>query len=157
MTRKEVFLEELTVAQANPENARALWEVAESAYKKGSPWSVKDFEEIIAAGNAIILRALLPNGETVSFVIASQTMIELDIYMVASKKDYQGQGIAQQLFEKLIADFRAKGLENIFLEVRESNLPAYHLYRKLGFQSIGRRKAYYSEPKEDALMMKFDL
>ena len=48
-------------------------------------------------------------------------------------------------------------LETIFLEVRETNRAAYQLYSKIGFQEIGRRKNYYSEPVEDALMMKHDL
>ena len=39
------------------------------------------------------------------------------------------------------------------LEVRESNTPAIGLYRKLGFEEVGRRKGYYTNPKEDAILM----
>ena len=47
------------------------------------------------------------------------------------------------------------GVKRIMLEVRESNKSAIHLYEKLGYRHIHRRKAYYSNPKEDALIMEY--
>ena len=52
---------------------------------------------------------------------------------------------------------RSNGVEDIFLEVRESNVSARALYVKLGFAEIGKRKKYYSNPTEDAILMKLSL
>lgn len=65
------------------------------------------------------------------------------------KKTYQGHGLGSQLLADLdYVDFP------IFLEVRASNTPAQALYKKWGFDIIGKRKQYYHEPVEDAIIMK---
>ncbi|MDN6161554.1 MAG: ribosomal protein S18-alanine N-acetyltransferase [Atopostipes sp.] len=155
--QENIMIKELKKDKANKKRAQSVWEIAESAYNSGSPWTVKQFQKMIAAENTIILTAFLPNVGELALVVASQTMIEIDIYMVASKKNYQRKGIAKQLLKKLITRSQKKELKNIFLEVRKSNKAAYHLYQNLGFKEIGYRKSYYSKPKEDAIMMRFDL
>ncbi|MDN6195577.1 MAG: ribosomal protein S18-alanine N-acetyltransferase [Atopostipes suicloacalis] len=134
-----------------------IWQVAESAYKNGSPWSLEQFEGLIAFKNVTTLIAEKKGKEIVALVIASKTNIEADIYMLAVKASEQGKGIGQELLQKLIQEMRANDLETIFLEVRESNSAANKVYQRLGFKQIGRRKNYYSKPKEDALMMKLNL
>ena len=56
------------------------------------------------------------------------------------------------LLNELIAHARAKNGSGIFLEVRESNQSARGLYRKMGFEETGRRKGYYANPAEDAIL-----
>jgi len=58
---------------------------------------------------------------------------------------------------ELIEAARAAGVERIFLEVRESNLIAQNLYSSMGFMEAGRRPMYYSDTKEDAIVMSLDL
>ena len=57
------------------------------------------------------------------------------------------------LTRKLIKELFTLGMQEIFLEVRISNIPAISLYRRLGFTVKGVRKSYYSEPTEDAYIM----
>ena len=61
--------------------------------------------------------------------------------------------MAQNLLKQLIDECFKRGMHEIFLEVRISNLPALAMYRNLGFSVKGIRKDYYSEPKEDAYIM----
>lgn len=157
MNDKENILYNIKVRHARKEDAKAIWLVAETAYDKGSPWELSQFQELISYENVIHLIAEKPNGEVLALIIASKTMVEADIYMLAVKKSYQGKGIGKKIFQELIQELKSSDLETIFLEVRESNIAAKSVYEKLGFKKIGRRKDYYIKPKEDALMMKIEL
>jgi ribosomal-protein-alanine N-acetyltransferase len=59
------------------------------------------------------------------------------------------------LLEKFLDFARGRSAEKVFLEVRESNLAARRLYEKLAFMETGRRKLYYQEPEEDAIVYHF--
>ena len=63
-------------------------------------------------------------------------------------------GIAQALVSKLISLLKKRNSHCLILEVRVSNLPAITLYEKNGFTQIGRRRNYYHNPKEDALILR---
>jgi [ribosomal protein S18]-alanine N-acetyltransferase len=64
--------------------------------------------------------------------------------------------LGTQLLRYLLKEVRQKGAQTVFLEVRESNRAAFALYRKCGFQQSGRRKAYYRQPTEDAILYQLD-
>lgn len=153
---KKTKIQRLTAADASKELAASLWAVATSGFGEDSPWTEEQLFKLLEAGNSIMLAAM-QEEQVVGLIVASTTTVESDIYMVVVGEDYKRQGIGQQLFYHLIDYCTKEGLETIFLEVRESNLPAFNLYQSLGFHEIGRRRAYYSGPIEDALMMKFDL
>ena len=72
---------------------------------------------------------------------------------VAVDPGYRKQGIGTEIIKKLIDDARREGIKEFTLEVRPSNEAAIALYRKFGFDSEGRRKAYYQDNGEDALIM----
>ena len=68
---------------------------------------------------------------------------------IATLPAYRRQGIAKALIKTAMQN----EMEFITLEVRESNIPAFRLYEKLGFSEVGRRPNYYSNPVEDAILM----
>ena len=72
---------------------------------------------------------------------------------VAVRQEYRRQGIAQALLDVFLRFGAAHQLEFLTLEVRASNDPAKQLYMKHGFAQVGRRKDYYDDPKEDAIIM----
>ena len=140
--------------------AERLFETADAGFEKGSPWEDKHFYHTLEAVNSVIFTASIDENEEekiVGLLIASVALTEVDIYMVVVDEAYKQKRIAYQLFEHLIADCREREVENIFLEVRVSNLPAIGLYETLGFDKIGTRKAYYSDPIEDAIVMQLEL
>lgn len=72
---------------------------------------------------------------------------------VAIHPDFRGKGLGTQLMNSLIKGCKAEKCTSITLEVRESNSPALKLYEKLGFDAAGKRKKYYSDNGEDAIIM----
>jgi ribosomal-protein-alanine N-acetyltransferase len=77
---------------------------------------------------------------------------EVQIIDIVVDPAYRRQGVASQLIEELIAE--SKNYQYIVLEVRESNQPARQLYFKHGFIEWYRRKNYYNNPTEDAIVMR---
>ncbi len=72
---------------------------------------------------------------------------------IAVHPDYRRMGVASAIMNALINHCTEKNLAFITLEVRKSNTPAIRLYEKLGFESVGTRRGFYTDPKEDALLM----
>ena len=92
-------------------------------------------------------------GFIVSRVIAG----ELHINNVAVRPDFQRRGIAGKLLSTLLAQGRKQGAHLALLEVRAGNDAAQGLYRRSGFEVTGRRRRYYNDPLEDALLMSLKL
>jgi len=78
---------------------------------------------------------------------------EAHVTNVAVHPDFRGLGLGEAICRALMAEARALGIERMTLEVRFSNTVAQELYRKLGFYSAGVRPGYYTDTKEDALIM----
>jgi ribosomal-protein-alanine N-acetyltransferase len=81
----------------------------------------------------------------------------LDNPDIAVHPDYQSRSVGSRLLKKTIQLCRRRRTTAIFLEVRTSNRKAIELYELFGFIRIGLRRGYYSNPVEDALIMKLDL
>lgn len=93
----------------------------------------------------------------VGYIIYWVVLDEAHIINVAVHPEYRRKGIGEGLVSFVIETCKGLGLERIFLEVRRSNVAARRLYRKLGFEVIGVRKGYYSDTKEDAIVMSLRL
>jgi len=73
---------------------------------------------------------------------------------VAVVPDARGRGVGGALVETVIERVKERGAHELFLEVRESNGVAQSIYRNRGFTVVGRRRSYYAQPTEDALVMR---
>lgn len=125
----------------------AVYEILSDVYPV-SPWSEKQILSDMQQDNVDYF-FVKKDEKIVGFLAISQLAGELEITNIAIKKAYQGHGLGSQLLADLdYVDFP------IFLEVRASNTPAQALYKKWGFDIIGKRKQYYHEPVEDAIIMK---
>ena len=78
---------------------------------------------------------------------------EGEITQVSVKKDFQGRHIGRRLLETLEEEGKKEGVVSFFLEVRQSNAPAIHLYQNCGFSVQGIRKNFYENPREDGILM----
>ena len=114
-------------------------------------------ERHISDENTVFLSAC-HNGEAVGYIESHFCLYgecgEGEIIDIAVLPEYRRHGIAEALLKNVIENFTLKNITEIFLEVRESNEPAKALYEKYGFLSYGRRKNYYSNPREDCILMK---
>jgi len=89
------------------------------------------------------------------FIVGSKVNDEWEIENIAVKPDARRRGLGSHLVGEFINLAKMLGAKAIFLEVRESNHAAKALYEKWAFTEEGRRKSYYKEPEEDALVLKF--
>lgn len=117
------------------------------------PWSEKSVASELE--NELALWLVAEDNGTVLGYIGSQTVMgESDMMNVAVHPDYRKQGIATSLIAGLVEELRRRGSHSLTLEVRASNEGAIRLYRLLDFQEVGRRRNYYRNPREDALILR---
>jgi len=91
--------------------------------------------------------------EIAGFIVARLIADELHVNNVAIRPEFRGQGLGSALLLTTINQARQRGAQLAQLEVRASNNEAQRLYQKCGFAVVGRRKNYYRQPTEDALLM----
>lgn len=125
-----------------------------------TPWSRGAFlhelkENALARG--WIARDSGPEPRVLGYLCLWEVAPEIHITNLAVHPDWRRRGIARSLLTAILADARRRGLTVAFLEVRPTNTEARSLYEGLGFQVVGRRKGYYFDTGEDALLMEADL
>ncbi len=96
-------------------------------------------------------------GQLIGYFILQEIVDEMHLLKIAVDENFQGQGYGRLLMDKAVEVAREAEMESVLLEVRSSNETAVGLYKKTGFKSIGVRKGYYVDPKEDALVMRLML
>jgi [ribosomal protein S18]-alanine N-acetyltransferase len=93
------------------------------------------------------------DGRLVGMLILWMIMDEVHIATVATHPEFRRQGISTQLLVGALKSAYAEGARSALLEVRAGNLAAQELYRKFGFEVVGRRERYYKDNHEDAVLM----
>ena len=116
------------------------------------PWSRQSLEEELNNETSLFLVAKEEN-EVIGYIGMSIVIDEGYIFNVAVRESYRNKGVATALINELVTYGKKNNFSFITLEVRESNLPAISLYSKFGFIKAGERKDYYSNPKENAILM----
>ena len=91
------------------------------------------------------------------YFIAMEAVDEMHLLKIAVAGEWQGRGYGRMLMDKAIEIARELDMQSMILEVRPTNEPAVALYKNTGFKTIGVRKGYYVDTKEDALVMRLDL
>ena len=117
-----------------------------------TPWSEKSIREELSNEWAIWYVAM-EDDALLGYIGIQYGLDGGDIMTIATKPECRGQGIAKKLIETILDIFKEKDLGYLTLEVRPSNAPALALYEGLGFREVGRRKKYYKDPVEDALLL----
>ena len=136
-----------------PMTADHLDEVAElERICFSTPWSRNMLAEELDNYLSAFLVALDDNDKVAGYAGLQAVLDEGYINNVAVDPRFRRQGVAGQLVEAFLR-FGAARLAFLTLEVRASNAPAIALYEKYGFTQAGRRRDYYDDPKEDALLM----
>lgn len=116
------------------------------------PWSEKDIFGVICSEGAMCYSAL-SEGKVIAYIIGRVIAPEGEIYRIATLPEKRRRGIAYRLLDYAVKTERGRGLETLFLEVRSQNAAARSLYRAYGFKEIGKRKNYYKNPADDAVIM----
>ena len=116
---------------------------------KNSAFSKESTENLVKADNSFIY-AYLVDEKICGYLMVLDSIDVYEILAIATVEEYRNKGIAQELLDKIKT-------KDIFLEVRESNKKAINFYKKNNFKQISIRKGYYSDPTEDAIIMKMEV
>ncbi len=111
-------------------------------------WSEESFRYRIGRAGFVSMVAL-EGAEVIGYIAGSVILDEQYLDSLAVRADCRGRGIATALMKEAFDPGKS-----VFLEVRESNLPAISLYKKLGFTEYTIRRNYYDNPTENAIMMR---
>lgn len=120
------------------------------------PWSRRIFEDSLANENTSALIAQAPDGSLLGYLFFTVVLDEGGVDNIAIAPPFRRQGVGRALMEAFHRRAGAMGAAYLLLEVRPSNTGAAALYEKLGYQIVGRRKNYYENPKEDAIIMRLE-
>jgi ribosomal-protein-alanine N-acetyltransferase len=120
-------------------------------------WSESQYQKLIGANEVGISALALvaecgANPVVVGFLMARHLPPEWELENIVVAPEVRGQGIGTRLMEGLLARAHEADSDSVLLEVRESNAAARALYENLGFHPTGKRKSYYSNPVEDAVL-----
>ena len=136
---------------ATIDDAHAIYEIEQQSFSV--PWSLESvFAELEGAANKLYM-VICEEDHIVGYAGAWLVYDEGHITNIAILPSARGKGYGSKLTKQLIDECFSRGMHEIFLEVRISNLAALTMYRNLGFSVKGIRKDYYSEPTEDAYIM----
>ena len=141
----------MMIVRMNESHVAAVAELEKICFS--DPWSEKSVASEL--NNKLALWLVAEEEGRVAGYIGSQTCgDESDVMNVAVHPDFRRRGIAEALVTSLVEQLKAINSRCLTLEVRASNAPAIALYEKIGFAEVGRRKNYYRNPREDALIMR---
>lgn len=141
----------MTVRRTTIEDAKEIFAIEMECFSV--PWSLDSIETELLNEDKKLYYVVEDANGVVGYAGAWLVYDEGQITNIAIRPSARRQGFGAKLTSALIEECFKRGMHEIFLEVRISNLSALSLYRKLGFTVKGMRKNYYSEPKEDAYIM----
>ena len=141
----------MEIRLATIEDAHAIYEIEQQSFSV--PWRLESvLAEMEGAENKLYM-VICEENHIVGYAGAWLVYDEGQITNIAVLPSARGKGYGSKLTKQLINECFSRGMHEIFLEVRISNLAALVMYRNLGFSVKGIRKEYYSEPTEDAYIM----
>lgn len=149
----------ITIMQMSEHDLLEVVEIEEQSGLSRWGWAAY-YAELQGANRELMLVAKSPGRESegvAGYIVARESAGELHINNVAVRDQYRRQGIGNILLARVLEMARVRGAGAAFLEVRKGNSAAQALYEKCGFHAIAVRSNYYSEPREDAVVMTLTL
>ena len=117
------------------------------------PWPQRSFRFELTDNETSRCWVVDLDGRVIAMIVSWLILDELHIATIATHPEFRGQGIGRQLLLHALKAAKTEGAIKSFLEVREGNLVAQEMYTKFGFVEDGRRKEYYKDNNEDAILM----
>lgn len=157
---RRVITEDIFVSRMTEHDLLAVVEIEETCGL--SRWGWEAYHNEIAEGRGALMLVArsrftqpdeLDSTDIVGFIAARFAGDEVHINNVAVRPAFRLRGIGAALLGSVLKEGARMGARSAILEVRAANMAAQALYSRLGFRLIGRRKGYYTDPPEDALVM----
>ena len=134
-----------------PSDEAAISEILRHS-SEAARWPSESYANLANSPGGVLLVCEV-DSQVVGFVASRQAADQAEILNLAVHRDFRRKGVASALLLAALDTFSRSGVSAVFLEFRESNLPARTLYQCHGFVTSGRRKSYYANPTEDAVCM----
>lgn len=139
------------VRQATKADAEVIYAIETDSFS--TPWSLESVIRELEEQKERIYFLVEEDGQAVAYAGAWMVYDEGQITNIAVRPESRREGYGAIVTRKLIKELFNRGMTEIFLEMRVSNIAALALYRRLGFTVKGIRKSYYTNPTEDAYIM----
>lgn len=117
------------------------------------PWSEATFRGLLRRGDVDAIVAVHDDETLAGYAVAWGVYDQGELANLCVTEDEFGSGLANRLLDEVLARMETRGITQVFLEVRESNARARRFYERHGFREVGRRRRYYVDPEEDALVL----
>lgn len=117
------------------------------------PWSPQDFRDCVSFAVFLVAEE---GAKVAGYVVALEAADEGEILNLAVAEGGRRRGLGRALVQAIVDALAARGVREVYLEVRESNAAARALYATFGFKDVGRRRGYYRRPVEDAIVLRLD-
>jgi ribosomal-protein-alanine N-acetyltransferase len=117
------------------------------------PWPERSFRFELTDNPASRCWVAELDGRVIGMVVVWLIVDEAHVATIATHPDFRRKGVAKRLLSHALRKLMEQGARSSFLEVRESNLAAQEMYRKFGYEETGRRRRYYKDNDEDAILM----
>ncbi|WP_243444989.1 ribosomal protein S18-alanine N-acetyltransferase [Romboutsia maritimum] len=144
------MIDNLIIEQMKSQDIEGVFQVEKNCFEHH--WSRESFKKELTNDKARYLVAKI-DEKIVGYVGIWLILDEGHITNVAVHSDYRGKKIGDKLIKELVVLCKQNNINSMTLEVRVSNIVAQNLYKKYGFKIAGIRKEYYSDNKEDAIIM----
>ena len=118
-------------------------------------WAQIEYEKLAKPESNREFLVVVEDDRVCGFIVGRGAAEEWEIENIAVSGDARRRGLGTRLMGEFLDRVRARGGTEVYLEVRESNHAARKLYEKWGFVETGRRKSYYQNPPEDAILLRF--
>lgn len=144
----------IKIREIFPSDISRLVEIEKASFT--SPWTKEMLKVQINSPSAFNL-AIESKNYVVGYIMCILASDECHVLNFAVDPKLRRRGFGSKLFSFALSKLKKRGIRSVYLEVRESNLPAINLYLKFGFKIVGKRKRYYEDSGEDALVMCLEL
>ncbi len=152
-------LNAVTIRDFTPHDLSAILKIQDEN-PAAARWAADDFARLMGGGRGFILVAESqgdPPSSVTGFAAYHSMAEDAELLNLAVAVEYQRRGVGGMLVREGVQRLREQGARRLWLEVRESNATARKFYIGLGFVERGRRRNYYSNPQEDALVLELKL
>jgi len=120
------------------------------------PWPERSFRFELTDNPASRCWVAEADGRIIGMIVVWLIVAEAHVATLATHPDFRRQGIAKKLLSHALQYLSSEGAQSSFLEVRANNTAAQEMYRKFGYKESGRRRHYYKDNDEDAILMNLD-
>lgn len=143
---------EFVVRRFKIKDIKSLGDLEKECFSR--PWSEESLLTEFSKQNSFCFVAITPqNSKIIGYIGCYSVLDECYITNLAVSHLARGQGVGSTLVERVLKEAMQRNFAFVTLEVRTSNVVAINLYKHAGFKEQGIRKAYYSNPTENAILM----